>query len=136
MPTKCSTKVLAHWACALCVQGVARDRVPRPGRDTALGCTGRTGVRVLALSVRRVDPVAGLELTAAGASRHDASTILLQKAARDEARLYTCEHARRRRARVKNHPDAQARRGGLPHGLAGRRPCTEHARACAGHSRA
>jgi hypothetical protein len=84
------------------------------GRGTVLGCAGRTcaRVRVLTLGVQRVDLVAELKLTAAGASRHDAHAFLLQEAARDEARLHTNEHARR---------------GGVPRGSAGRRPSMEHA---------
>jgi hypothetical protein len=76
-------------------RGDARDTIPRLGRGTALGCAGRTGARAryLALSARCVDPVAGLEATAAGASRHDVNAIHLQKTARVDARLPTQEHA-------------------------------------------
>jgi hypothetical protein len=77
-------------------RGDASNKIPRLGRGTALGCAGRTGARSrdLALGARRVDPVAGLEATAAGASRHDVNAIHLQKNARVDAWLLTHEHAR------------------------------------------
>jgi hypothetical protein len=77
--------------------------------------------------VRRVDPVAGFEATAADASRHGVNALHLQETARVDAWLPTQEHARRRRAWVKNHPEASARRGDVPRGSAGRRPSMEHA---------
>jgi hypothetical protein len=70
MPTRCSTAS----------RGDASSKIPCLGRGTALGCAGQTGARArdLALDVRRVDPVAGLEATAAGASRHSVNAIHLQ----------------------------------------------------------
>jgi hypothetical protein len=90
-------------------RGDARDRIPRLGRGTALGCTGRTGARArdLALGARRVDPVAGLEATAAGASRHGVNALHLQKTARVDARLPTQEHARCGEPRSKITPRPQ-----------------------------
>jgi hypothetical protein len=66
-------------------------KIPRPGRGTALGCAGRTGAcaRDLALGTRRVDSVAGLEATAACASRHSVNAFHLQQNARVDARLLT-----------------------------------------------
>jgi hypothetical protein len=71
--------------------GDARDRIPRLGRGTALGCTGRTGARArdLTLGERRVDLVAGLEATATGASQHGVNTLHLQETAQVDARLPT-----------------------------------------------
>jgi hypothetical protein len=117
-------------------------KVPRPGRGSALGCASRTGARAreLALGARRVDPVAGLEATAAGASRHGVNAFHLQRNARVGARLSTCAHARRRRARVKITPRtrraaAASLAARLASGLAwssldvrGPKPCIAHAR--------
>jgi hypothetical protein len=77
-------------------RGDARDRIPRLGRGTALGCAGRIGTRArdLALGAQRVDPVAGLKATATGASWHGVNTLHLQETARVDARLHTQEHAR------------------------------------------
>jgi hypothetical protein len=86
-PSKCSTKGQAAPAAALRDVGArperfalisqvgdTRNRARRLGRGTALGCAGRTDTRacILALGVRRCDPVAGFEPVAAGASRHGA----------------------------------------------------------------
>jgi hypothetical protein len=82
LPSKCSTKGQVNPAAALCDAsarperfapgGDARNRARRLGRGTALGCAGRTDARarVLALGVRRVDPVVGFEPVAVGASGH------------------------------------------------------------------
>jgi hypothetical protein len=88
-------------------RGNTSRKIPRPGRGTALGCAGRTGARDLALGARRVDPVAGLEATATGTSRHDVNAFHLQRNARVDARLLTCAHARRWRARVNITPRTQ-----------------------------
>jgi hypothetical protein len=108
-------------------RGDTSRKVPRPGRGTALGCAGRTGARArdLALGARRIDPVARLEATAAGASRHGVNAFHLQRNARVDARLLTCAHARRRRAQGQNHPENSARRGGVPRGSAGQWPSME-----------
>jgi hypothetical protein len=123
-------------------RGDESSRTPRLGHGTALGCAGRTGARArdLALGAWRVDPVAGLEATAAGASRHDVNTFHLQQNARVNVRLLTHPHARRRRAWVKITPRTQraaaaslAARltGGLAWSLRGvcwPQPCVAHAR--------
>jgi hypothetical protein len=59
------------------------------GRGTTLGCAGRacTNARGLAHGARRVYPIAGDELDAAGVTRRGAQCFHLQKHARDEARL-------------------------------------------------
>jgi hypothetical protein len=90
-------------------RGDARGRISRLGCGTTLGCAGRTGARArdLSLGARRVDPVAGLEATAAGASRHDVNALHLQKTARVDARLPTQEHARRGEPRSKITPRPQ-----------------------------
>jgi hypothetical protein len=74
-----------------------------------LGFDGRTGARVcdLALGAQRVDPVAGLEATAVGASRHGVNAFHLQRNAWVDARLLTRAHARRWRAWVKITPRTQ-----------------------------
>jgi hypothetical protein len=89
--------------------GDTSSKIPRLCRGTTLGCAGRTGARArdLALGTQRVDPVAGPEATAAGASRHGVNAIHLQQNARVDARLLTHEHARRRRAWVKVIPRTQ-----------------------------
>jgi hypothetical protein len=123
-------------------RGDVSNKIPRLGRGTALGCAGRTGARArdLVLGARRVDPVAGLEATAAGASRHGVNAIHLQKHARVDARLLTQEHARRRRAWVKITPRTQrtaaasltARLAGdlawSSRGVRWPQPCVSHAR--------
>jgi hypothetical protein len=75
-------------------RGDTSSKISRLGRGTALGCAGRTGARArdLALDARCVDPVAGLEATTAGASRHGVNALHLQKTARVNARLPTQEH--------------------------------------------
>jgi hypothetical protein len=59
------------------------------GRGTTLGCTGRacTRARDLAHGARRVHPVAGDELDAAGATRRGVRCYQLQEHARYKARL-------------------------------------------------
>jgi hypothetical protein len=127
---------------------VMNRKVPRPGRGSALGCAGRTGARArdLALGARRVDPVAGLEATSAGASRHRVDAFHQQRNARIGARLNTCAHARRRRARVKIAPRtrraaAASLAARLASGLAWSsldvrrpKPCIAHARPRLGRS--
>jgi hypothetical protein len=117
-------------------------KVPRPGRGSALGCAGQSGARArdLALGARRIDPVARLEATAAGASRHGVNAFHLQRNARVGARLNTCAHARRRRARVQIAPRtrravAVSLTARLASGLAwslldvrGPKPCIVHTR--------
>jgi hypothetical protein len=87
-------------------RGDASSKIPRLGRGTALGCAGRTGTRARdpVLGARLIDPVAGLEATVAGASRHGVNAIHLQHNARVDAWLLTHEYARRRRAWVKVVP--------------------------------
>jgi hypothetical protein len=123
-------------------RGEASSKIPRLGHGTTLGCAGRTGARArdLALGVRRVDPVAGLEATAAGASRQGVNAIHLQQNAWVDTRLLTHEHARQRRAWVKVIPRTQrvaaaSLAARLADGLAwssrGMRwpqPCVSHAR--------
>jgi hypothetical protein len=123
-------------------RGDTSSKIPRLGRGTALGCAGRTGARArdLALGARRVDPVAGLEATTVGASRHDVNAFHLQQNARVDARLLTHARARRRRAWVKITPRTQrAAAASLAARLAGGlawssrdvrrpKPCVAHAR--------
>jgi hypothetical protein len=123
-------------------RGDTSRKVPRPGRGTTLGCAGRIGARArdLALGARRVDPVAGLEATAAGASQHCVNAFHLQRNAQVGARLNTCAHAHRQRARVKitlrtQRAAAASLAARLASGLAWSsldvrwpKPCTAHAR--------
>jgi hypothetical protein len=152
MPTRCSTKRRATLRLrgASPVSGLG---VPRPEATRAVrlrvwvatwrwGCAGRTGARSrdLALGTRRVDPVAGLEATAVGASRHSVNTFHLQRNTRVDAQLLTRAHARRRRAWVKITPRTQcAAAASLAARLAGGlawssrdvrwpQPCVAHAR--------
>jgi hypothetical protein len=99
-------RVAGDGSGCLSARDVTSRKVPRLGRGSALGCAGQTGARAhdLTLGAQRVDPVAGLEATAAGASRHGVNAFHLQRKARVGARLNTCAHARRRRARVEIAP--------------------------------
>jgi hypothetical protein len=135
-------RVAGDGSGCLSPRDVTSRKVPRPGRGSALGCAGRSGARArdLALGARRVDLVAGLEATAAGASRHGVNAFHLQRNARVGARLNTCAHARRRRARVKVAPRTRrAAAASLAARLAsalawssldvrGPKPCIAHAR--------
>jgi hypothetical protein len=93
-------------------------------RSSALGCTGRTGahVRGLARGERRVDPVAGLDVTTAGASRRLASHLQTYTS-RSPAQTYVPRASAA--STGQKRPVISVRRGCVPGGSAGQWPSME-----------
>jgi hypothetical protein len=131
--------------CASRSVGDARNRARRPGRGTALGCPGWTDARarVLALGVRRVDPVTGFEPDAAGASWHGAQRLppTRNRAGRSpaphtSARTTTARPGQKspRGSSASRQPPSQLGWPTAKHGARGGvrwpQPCSKHARPC------
>jgi hypothetical protein len=156
-PARCSRKSTTLLVATLHMpasgQGASRLNTQTGGARIATQRLGRPKVWLRhGVGVRRPGMHARSRPCARRVARSPGSRGRVRRCRRDEARrpahpptrscsgrnlacTYRCL-VRRQRVRGESRPETLARRSGHPCGSAGRRPCLEHAVACAGHSRA